>query len=99
LTAEGLDVQRYQQGLPMSSPMKLLETLIVSQKLRHAGNPVLAWQMSNVEARVDSRGNIKPEKAGISAMRIDGAVALIMALGVASDVVHGPEVEPEIMVM
>jgi len=99
LTAEGLNVQRYPQGLPMSSPMKLLESLIVGQKLRHANNPVLAWQMSNVEAKVDSRGNIKPEKAGISAMRIDGAVALIMALGVASEVVHGSEVEPEIMVM
>lgn len=99
LTAEGIEVRKFQQGLAMSSPMKLLETLIVGKKLRHAGNPVLTWQMSNVQAKVDSEGNIKPKKAGISAARIDGAVALIMAIGLASDVVHGPVDEPEIMVM
>lgn len=101
LVAEGIDVKPYGQGYAsMSAPTKLLESLILAKKLRHAGNPVLAWQMSNVTVRVDDAGNMKPSKANASSTsRIDSAVALVMSIGLASAESRGPEIEPEIMVI
>lgn len=100
LVAEGVDIKPFGQGfLSMSAPSKLLETLIIGKRLRHGGNPVLAWQMSNVQIKIDDAGNIKPSKKNASSTaRIDSAVALIMALGLASAEARGPEDEPELMV-
>jgi phage terminase large subunit-like protein len=100
LVSEGVEVKPFGQGFAsMSSPTKLLETLIISKKLRHAGDPVLAWQVSNVQVKVDDAGNIKPTKQhSHSTSRIDAAVALIMALGLASGELHGPETDPELVV-
>jgi phage terminase large subunit-like protein len=100
LVAEGIEVRPFGQGfVSMSAPSKLLETLIISKKLRHAGNPVLSWQVSNVQIKTDDAGNIKPSKKNASSTaRIDAAVALIMALGISSGEARGPEEEPELMV-
>lgn len=100
LVAEGVDVKPFGQGfLSMSAPSKLLETLIIGKKLRHGGNPVLAWQMSNVQIKLDDAGNIKPSKKNAnSTARIDSAVALIMALGLASAEARGPEEDPQLLV-
>lgn len=68
----------------MSEPMKELEALIATRKLRHDCDPVLTWMASNVikkEAR--GGGPVKyyyPTKAK-DENKIDGIVALIMALG------------------
>ena len=43
------------------------------------GHPVLAGMMDNIYVRTDPAGNIKPDKEK-STEKIDGAVALIMAL-------------------
>lgn len=69
--------------LTMSEPMKTLEALVVSDQvlLEHDDNPVLSWMMSNVVASVDAKENIFPRKEQ-DADKIDGVVALIMALGV-----------------
>lgn len=67
----------------ISEPMKELEALIATGKIRHNGDPVLTWMASNV-IRKELRGGgpvkyyyptkAKPEN------KIDGMVALIMAL-------------------
>ena len=100
LASEGIDVKPFGQGFAsMSSPTKFLNTLILGQKLRHAANPCLAWQMSNVQVKIDDAGNLKPTKQhSSSTYRIDAAVALIMALGLASGELHGPETDPELVV-
>jgi len=100
LVAEGIDVKPYGQGfVSMSSPSKLLETLTIGKKLRHAGNPVLCWQMSNVQIKVDDAGNIKPSKKhSTSTSRIDSAVALIMALGIASGEARQADDDPQLLV-
>lgn len=101
LVSEGIHVVPWGQGFAsMSAPSKLLETLVLSGKIRHAGNPALAWQASNVQIKTDDAGNIKPTKKNSHSVgRIDGIVALIMALGIASAETHGPQAEPEIMVI
>lgn len=77
---KGLTMVQMGQGFAsMSAPTKELEKLILSQRLAHGGNPVLAWMADNLVAREDPAGNIKPDKER-STERIDGMVALIMAI-------------------
>ena len=81
---DGLTVYEHGQGyLSMSAPAFELERLVISNALRIDANPVLTWQASNVVVRRDPAGNIKPDKER-SRERIDGIVALVMALGRAS---------------
>ncbi len=82
LQGEGINVLGFGQGYgSMSSPTAALEAAVVGGKLLHGGHPVLAWQASNVAVQSDHQGNKKPSKAK-STERIDGIVALIMALGI-----------------
>lgn len=66
----------------MSSPMKHMERLYLTQRLRHGGNPLLRWMAANVIVRSDANGNIRPDKAK-SPDKIDGFVATVIAIGVA----------------
>lgn len=63
----------------MSPPSKELYKLLMEGKITHGGNPVLKWMAGNVVMRQDPAGNIKPDKDK-STEKIDGIVALIMAL-------------------
>ena len=81
LTADGLPVVEYRQTVQnMSEPMKNLEALVLQQKLLHSGDPHLTWMMSNVVCHTDAKENIYPRKDAAE-NKIDGVVALIMALG------------------
>ena len=63
----------------MSPPTKELYKLVLEKKIAHGGHPVLRWNMDNIYIRTDPAGNIKADKAK-STEKIDGAVAMIMAL-------------------
>jgi phage terminase large subunit-like protein len=77
----GPQVVPFGQGfVSMNSPTKEFETLILSGRLLHGGNPVLRWMMTNVCIAEDPAGNVKPHK-GKSVERIDGIPAALMALG------------------
>jgi phage terminase large subunit-like protein len=67
----------------MSEPMKEVEARIINRKLWHDGNPVMTWMMGNVAAKLDAKENIYPRKESESDpnCKIDGPVALIMAMG------------------
>lgn len=76
----GLTLVEFGQGFAsMSPPMKELERLIRTHQLEHGNNPILTWMADNLVASEDPAGNIKPDKEK-SRERIDGMVALIMAL-------------------
>ena len=80
LTDDGLQMVPTRQGYAsLSGPSKDLEGLVISHKLAHANNPVLRWMASNVAVEDDAAGNIKPSKKK-STERIDGIVALVMAI-------------------
>ncbi len=66
----------------MSTPTRQVEILSLQQKLKHFNNPVLGWMLSNCVLRHDAADNIKVDK-GTSSEKVDGIVALVMALGVA----------------
>lgn len=63
----------------MSLPTKELMKLVLEQKIAHGGNVPLRYMMDNVFVRTDPAGNIKMDKEK-STERIDGAVAIVMAL-------------------
>jgi len=81
LMGDGFTVVPFGQGFAsMTAPTKELERLVLERKLRHAGNPVLRWMASNVAVKQDPAGNLKIDKAK-STERVDGMVALAMAVG------------------
>lgn len=91
LGKEEMEMIQVGQGFAsMSPPMKKLEELITSGGLAHGDNPVLTWMAHNVVALADPAGNIKPDKKK-SREKVDGVVALIMALDRATR--HDPEAD------
>lgn len=75
---------QFGQGYASMGPAtKALEEWILAKRISHGGHPILAWMASNVVVRMDPAGNLKPDKAK-SAEKIDGMVALIMAIDRAS---------------
>jgi phage terminase large subunit-like protein len=76
----GFAVVPFGQGYKdMSPPTKELMKLTLEKRIAHGGHPVLQWMMDNIHVRTDPAGNIKPDKEK-STEKIDGAVAMIMAL-------------------
>lgn len=81
LQGDGFEIVAYGQGFKdMTSPTKELLALVTAGRLNHGGNPVLRWMASNLSTEQDAAGNLKPSKKK-STERIDGMVALTMALG------------------
>lgn len=83
LQQDGLPVLEYRQTVQnMSEPMKELEALVLQGRFHFDGDPVLTWMISNVVAHIDAKENIYPRKERPE-NKIDGAVALIAAIGMA----------------
>jgi phage terminase large subunit-like protein len=67
----------------MAPAVDSLETILLNEQMAHGANPVLTMCMANARVERDAAGNRKLNKAK-STGRIDGAVALAMAIGAAS---------------
>jgi phage terminase large subunit-like protein len=81
LAGDGFTMVPVGQGFEaMSAPCEELRKLLVSHQLAHGANEVLRWMASNVAVKQDPAGNVKPDKSK-SSEKIDGIVALIMAIG------------------
>jgi phage terminase large subunit-like protein len=77
---DGFTVARVSQGFgAMTAPTKELDALYRRRQIRHGDHPVLAWCADNVSLDKDAYDNWKPSKKK-SRERIDGIVALVMAL-------------------
>lgn len=95
LTKRGIELVEVPQTYAgLSAPMKVTEALVRSGRLRHDGNPVMRWCMSNVETREDDNRNIRPVKPKRgSRKRIDGAVGLINSI---NRLIHTPVEEQSV---
>lgn len=81
LAEEGIEIVDWGQGyISMGPPTAEMERLIVKGEIVLPENPVLDWMSANVVTRKDPAGNIKPDKEN-SEEKIDGIVAIIMAIG------------------
>ncbi len=80
LEDDGFVMVPFGQGFrDMSPPTKELMRLVLARELNHGGHPVLRWNMDNAYVRTDPAGNLKIDKEK-STEKVDGAVALVMAL-------------------
>ena len=70
-------VEMTQNTKNLNAGMKEMQSAIVSKRIHHDGNPILAWHVSNVISKEDNKGNDFPTKANKNA-KIDGAVCTIM---------------------
>jgi phage terminase large subunit-like protein len=78
-----LPLKEWGQGFKDMSPaLDALEGKILNGQIRHGGHPVLNMCMANAVVTKDPAGNRKLDKKKTSG-RIDGAVALAMAAGIA----------------
>ena len=80
LEGMGFTVVPFGQGFAsMSPPTTELMNLVLAQRIAQGRHPVLRWNMDNIFIRTGPAGNIKADKQK-STEKIDGAIALIMAL-------------------
>ncbi|MCP4366329.1 MAG: terminase large subunit [Planctomycetes bacterium] len=81
LQADGATIIEFRNTVANMSPaMYELEAAINSGRFHYDGNPILTWMFSNVVAKIDAKDNVYPRKQKPE-NKIDGVVALIMAIG------------------
>jgi phage terminase large subunit-like protein len=89
LMSEGVPVVELAPNvLNFSEPMKELDAKIQAKTIMHNGDPVMSWMMSNVVSKRDKKDNDYPNKEMFE-NKIDGPVALIMAINRAMNDEHG----------
>lgn len=72
-------VEVHQSVKNFSEAMKETEAVTTDLRISHEHSPLMAWMMSNVEARVDRNDNVFPNKASAD-NKIDGPVAGFLAM-------------------
>lgn len=94
LVAEGLPLVEIRQA-PMffTQPLIQVENLVLEGKLHFDGNPVFTWMVSNVEVSTSRFSGLKHPTKARDENKIDGPVALFMALGRAMS----PAAEPTVI--
>jgi phage terminase large subunit-like protein len=82
LVEEGLPLVEIRQA-PMffTQPLIQVENLVLEKKLHFDGNPVFTWMVSNVEVQTSKFSGLKHPTKSRDENKIDGPVALFMALG------------------
>ena len=95
---DGFTCVKVRQGFAsLTGPSKSFETAVLSKRLHHNGDPVLRWNVANVSTETDHQGNILPSKK-LSTERIDGVIALIMAIDAMDRHDHTPPPSYQMMV-
>lgn len=87
-TELGLPLEEYPQTLGnFNKPTREMERLILSGKAIIDNNEINRWCFKNVTLKSDYNGNVKPNKSS-KYKKIDGAIAMIQALGMYLCVPH-----------
>lgn len=90
---QGIDIAAKKHGqncADMEPGLRAIEQFVVSQRLRHDSSAPLWMCLDNVKILYDSNGNRKFDKRKATG-RIDGAVALAMACGLAASKPRTPK--------
>jgi phage terminase large subunit-like protein len=79
-----LQLEPFGQGYRDFGPaIDVVEAAILDRRLKHGGNPILTWCVSNATVTMDPTGARKFDKAR-AIEKIDGLIALTMAVGLAA---------------
>lgn len=98
-TGAAIPMEPVRQGFKTMAPaVDRLERVVAERRIRHGGNPILTWNIANAVVTADPAGNRKLGKARARG-RIDGAVALAMALATAEKHHGGEEWAPWVEVV
>ena len=92
----GAPMKEFIQGIKsFTAPTKMLQEMLLTDKLDHGGNEVLAWMASNLHVKaVGDNENLMPSKK-YSSGRVDGMVAMIMAIGMSMAAAQGSYLDKE----
>jgi phage terminase large subunit-like protein len=100
-TAEDMDrFVEFGQGFrDMSPALRALDQVLLNGRMRHGGHPVLTMCAKNAAVKMDEAGNRKLVKC-TDARRIDGMVALAMAVAMAGEpAAAAPAAEPRLVLL
>jgi phage terminase large subunit-like protein len=82
LVQEGLPLVEVRQApLFFTQPLIQVENLVLEKHLHFDGNPVFTWMMGNVEVSVSRFSGLKHPTKARDENKIDGPVALLLAMG------------------
>ncbi len=82
LVEEGLPMVEIQQkALFFTQVLLQVETLVLSGKLRHDGNPVMTWMVSNLVVLKSKFNELMSPTKNRDDDKIDGAMAMLIAFG------------------
>ena len=82
LGKRGLQAVQVTQGFAMSEPIQEVMRRVRARELEHGDNPVAKWNLLSTDVKQDTRERwsiIKPVR-GMTGARVDGSVALVMAV-------------------
>mgnify|MGYP002700531782 CR=1 FL=1 len=91
LEGHGVQMVEQPQGFTLNEATGRLLEAVASGQIHHGGDEILGWMASNLTVRHAQDGRIRPDKQR-SGEKIDGIVAVIMALGRA---ILQPVVDPD----
>lgn len=97
LIEEGLPlVEITQRAMFFTPPLIQVENLVLEKKLKFDGNPVLTWMVSNLVVKVSKFNELRSPTKERPENKIDGVMAMLMALGRAmaqsTDIIYSGEV-------
>lgn len=82
LIEEGLPlVEITQRAMFFTPPLIQVENLVLEKKLRHDGNLVMSWMVSNLVVKVSKFNELRSPTKERPENKIDGPIAMLMALG------------------
>jgi phage terminase large subunit-like protein len=82
LIEEGLPLVEITQRSIFFTPALLqVENLVLEKKLRHDGNPVMSWMVSNLVVKVSKFNELMSPTKERPENKIDGPMAMLMAMG------------------
>ena len=81
LEEQGINLKPHPQTTTFfNGSVREFELLVASEKLHHNNSPVLSWMANNSVVFADSSGNRKVKKGVSKGAKVDGMVALLMAM-------------------
>jgi phage terminase large subunit-like protein len=86
LRGEGVPMHEFRATTQNFSPAIVeLDAATRSGRLRHDGNPVLTWCMSDAVTKADRRGNLDPRRSGRPDGRRSGRLTVAIGLAIVED--------------
>lgn len=94
LLAKGLPlVEITQRATFYTPPLIQVENLVLEKKLKFDGNPVLTWMVSNLVVKISKFNELRSPTKERPENKIDGVMAMLMALGRAMAEIESNEIQ------